>query len=86
MNMNMDMGICFTAWDYLKILPNIPVAKLPAIPPERAFEANDEAWLNLSHLENARVLVMVRIRAIAKSAFVSLPATSIGLRGGGGGV
>lgn len=74
------MGGVFTAWHYLKIRPNIPVAKFPAIPPERAFEANEEAWLNLSHLENAKVLVMVRIRAIAKSTFVSFPATSTSLR------
>lgn len=60
------MSGILAVWNYLKILPNIPVAKFPAIPPERAFEANEEAWLNLSHLENARVLVMVRIRAIAK--------------------
>ena len=47
-------------------LPNIPPARLLAIPPEYiALEARFDAWLNLSHREKARVLVIVRTNAIA---------------------
>lgn len=44
----------------------MPPARLFAIPPEyNAFDARFEAWLNLSHLENASVFVIVKINAIA---------------------
>lgn len=43
----------------------IPPARFLARPdPYIAFEANPLAWLNLSHLENARVFVMVRTSAM----------------------
>lgn len=42
------------------------LAMLPARLPEySALPARFDAWLNLSHREKARVLVMVRMRAIA---------------------
>ena len=37
---------------------------LPAMPPERALLANEDAWLKRSHREKATVLVIVRIRAM----------------------
>lgn len=44
----------------------MPVAMLPARPVvEKALPAMFEAWLNLSHREKARELVMVRAIAIA---------------------
>ena len=53
----------------LNNLLNIPPARLLASPPEYiALEARFDAWLNLSHLENATVFVIVRTSAIAKSA------------------
>lgn len=51
---------------YLNILPTIPLAIFPASPVvEKAVPAMLDAWLNLSHRENARELVMVRTIAIA---------------------
>ena len=50
---------------YLNSLPRTPPAILLAIPPDKALLANVDAWLNLSHLENATVLVIVKMRAIA---------------------
>lgn len=51
---------------YLNILPTIPLAMFPASPVvEKAVPAMLDAWLNLSHRENARELVMVRTIAIA---------------------
>lgn len=42
------------------------LARLPArLPPLKALPAIFDAWLNLSHLEKARVLVIVRTSAIA---------------------
>jgi hypothetical protein len=38
---------------------------LVVIPRDKALLAKVDAWLNLSHLENATVLVIVKIRAIA---------------------
>ena len=49
-----------------KILPTILLAMFPARPEEpNALPARFEAWLNLSHREKARLLVMVKTRAIA---------------------
>jgi hypothetical protein len=49
----------------LKKLLTIPPARFLANPdPYKAPEAKPVAWLNLSHLENARVFVIVRTRAI----------------------
>ena len=43
----------------------MPPARFLAMPdPYIAFEAKPVAWLNLSHLEKARVLVTVRTRAM----------------------
>lgn len=50
---------------YLKILPTMPLAIFPASPVvEKAVPAMLDAWLNLSHRENARELVMVKTIAI----------------------
>ena len=47
-------------------LLNIPPARLLAMPPEyMAVDARFDAWLNLSHLENASVFVIVRTNAMA---------------------
>lgn len=47
-------------------LLNNPPATLLANPPEYiALDAKVEAWLNLSHLENASVFVIVRTSAMA---------------------
>ncbi|TPX11409.1 uncharacterized protein E0L32_007828 [Thyridium curvatum] len=52
--------------------PIMPVAMEPAmLPVEKALPARFEAWLNLSHREKARELVMVRARAIAEGGTVS---------------
>lgn len=49
----------------VNILLNIPPAIFLANPPEyNALDAKFDAWLNLSHLENATVLVIVRISAM----------------------
>lgn len=50
---------------YLKNLPIMPLARLPAMPPDKALLANVEAWLKRSQREKATVLVTVKIRAIA---------------------
>jgi len=53
----------------LNQLEIMPPARLRAIPePYMAFEANPVAWLNLSHLEKARVFVIVRTRAMTTHA------------------
>lgn len=50
---------------HLKNLPTILPASPLAIPlPLNALPAHPLAWLNLSHLENATVFVMVRTNAI----------------------
>ena len=50
---------------YLKSLPSRPPAMLFTIPPDSALLAKVDAWLKRSHLEKARVLVIVKTRAIA---------------------
>lgn len=51
---------------YLNILPTMPLAMFPASPVvEKAVPAMLDAWLNLSHREKARELVMVKTIAIA---------------------
>ncbi|KAL9012984.1 MAG: hypothetical protein Q9173_002300, partial [Seirophora scorigena] len=57
----------------LKNLPNSPPARLFAMPPEYiALEARLEAWLNLSHRENARMgfsnLTTLTIASASQSA------------------
>ena len=59
--------LCVIGSDYLNSLARKPPAILVPIPPDRALLAKVDAWLNLSHLENAPVLVIVRIRAIASN-------------------
>jgi len=45
----------------------MPVATVPArFPVENAVPARFDAWLNLSHLENASVFVMVNTSAITR--------------------
>lgn len=61
----------------------MPLAMLPAIPvAEKAPPAMLDAWLNLSHRENAREFVIVRANAMAnivsasvQIAFLSHPKT-----------
>lgn len=51
---------------YLNILPTMPLAMFPASPVvEKAVPAMLDAWLNLSHREKAKELVMVKTIAIA---------------------
>lgn len=50
---------------YLKNLPTILLAILPArFPDPSADPARFDAWLNLSHLENAKLFVIVKTSAI----------------------
>lgn len=50
---------------YLKNLPTILLAILPArFPDPNADPARFDAWLNLSHLENAKLFVIVKTSAI----------------------
>lgn len=57
---------CFSP--YLKNLPIMFPAKFLAKPePLNALPAKLEAWLNLSHLENATVFVMVKANAITNN-------------------
>jgi hypothetical protein len=59
-----------------KNLPARLLAMFPAKPPEySALPARFDAWLNLSHLENARLLVIVRASAIAVDPEVSVGQT-----------
>ena len=61
----------------LKNLLTMPVAMLPAKPPEYiAFPASPDAWLNLSQRENARVLVIVSTRAITADSLACHPTIS----------
>lgn len=60
-----ENGLCQSSL-YLNILPTMPLAMFPASPVvEKAVPAMLDAWLNLSHREKARELVMVRTIAIA---------------------
>ena len=57
-------------------LLNIPPARFLAKPPEyKVLDARLEAWLNLSHLENATVFVIVRIKATTGDIYKSCAAT-----------
>lgn len=56
------------------------VAMLPArLPPPKAEPARFDAWLNLSHLEKARVFMMVKTRAMTVKAPISATVTIVAL-------
>ena len=72
--MNLDVAVEFC---HLNNLLTIFPAKFLANPvPISALFAIFDAWLNLSHLENATVFVIVRINAIAISAYVSIASST----------
>jgi hypothetical protein len=59
---------------HLKNLPSNPLVTLLAIPPvSRALPAIFDAWPNLSHLEKASVLVIVKDKAITVYTLVAIP-------------